>query len=167
VHLAGETAAPVFAKVVAEILHILGVPPEDYSQEKFVAADFRVYDIPNSVFKKAPVRDREDAHGQPVHDTSQLEAASKPAGSVKVPNLVGRGLREAAALCRQAGLKLKATGDGRVATQNPAPGRLVVQNTVCTVRLAKQIAEKEKPLSTGYRPRYAVASGQQTRIKPQ
>ena len=164
VHLGGETAAPVFANVVAEILHILGVPPEDYHQDGFVAADFHVYDIPHSVFKRAPVRDREESQSSP--DPSQPEVASKSPGSVKVPDLVGRGLREAAALCRQAGLKLKATGDGSVATQQPGPGKLVVQNTVCTVRLSKQVVETDKPLTTAYRPRYAVASGQQTGTKP-
>jgi cell division protein FtsI/penicillin-binding protein 2 len=166
VHLGGETAAPVFAKVVAEILHILGVPPEDYPQDSFVAADFRVYDVPLSVFKRTPVKDKEESYSQSSAEASQYEVASKSSDSVKVPNLVGRGLREAAALCRQAGLKLKATGDGTVATQNPGPGRFVKQNTVCAVRLSKQIAERDKPLPTDYRPRYAVNSGQQTRIKP-
>jgi cell division protein FtsI/penicillin-binding protein 2 len=163
VHLGGETAAPVFAKVVAEILHILGVPPEDYSRETFVAADFRVYDVPLAVFKRASIAGSDESNNQASGDAGQHEVASKPTGTVKVPNLVGRGIREAAALCRQAGLKLKATGDGTVSTQSPVPGKLVTQNTICAVRLSKEVVEKD--LTTAYRPRYAVASGQQTRTK--
>ena len=164
VHLGGETAGPVFARVVADILHVLGVPPEDQPQEHLVAADFRIYDVPMSVFER-----RSGVVGETTIDQSSTEAiepevASKAAGNVLVPNLAGRGIRDAAALCRRAGLKLKATGDGVVASQNPVPGRFVAQNSVCSVKLAK-INRKDRSISTAYRTKDAVANGRRTRLE--
>ena len=160
VHLGGETAAPVFARVVADILHILGVPPEDELQNNLVATDLRIYDVPMSVFERAALS---AADVSTIAARSDEVYASKPSGSVLVPNLVGRGIREAAALCKEVGLQIKATGDGTVATQNPAPGRLVVRNTVCTVKLSKQLERKEKPAPAARAARTAAASGHRLR----
>src|SRR5262249_43827566 len=43
VHLGGAVAAPVFARVVADALHALGVPPENDPQS-LISGDFQVYD---------------------------------------------------------------------------------------------------------------------------
>jgi cell division protein FtsI/penicillin-binding protein 2 len=165
VHLGGETAAPVFARVVADILHVLGVPPEDQPQEHLVAADFRIYDVPMSVFQSRPGIAGETTVDQSSTEAIEPEVASKAAGSVAVPNLAGRGIREAAALCRRAGLKLKVTGDGVVASQTPGPGRFVAQNSICSVRLSKQLHGKDKSISPAYRSKAAVANGQRNRLE--
>ena len=166
VHLGGETAGPVFARVVADILHVLGVPPEDQTQEHMVAADFRIYDVPMSVFERKPGVVEETPADPTSTEAIQPEAASKAAGGVLVPNLAGRGIREAAALCRKAGLKLKATGDGVVASQNPVPGRFVAQDSVCSVKLSKQTSRKDRPISPqAYRSKAAVDTGRRTRLE--
>ena len=165
VHLGGETAGPVFARVVADILHVLGVPPENQSQDQLVAADFRIYDVPTSVFERRPGIVEETTIDQTSTEAIEPEAASKPAGSVLVPNLAGRGIREAAALCKRAGLKLKATGDGVVASQNPVPGRFVTQNSVCSVRLSKQTSRKDRPISQAHKSKAVDDNGRRNRLE--
>jgi len=125
--------------------------------------------VPMSVFERRPGVAGETTIGPSSTEAIDPEVASKEgrgAGeSVAVPNLAGRGIREAAALCRRAGLKLKATGDGVVASQNPGPGRFVAQNSVCSVRLAKQTNRKDRSTSTAYRSKEAVESGRRTRLE--
>jgi hypothetical protein len=52
-------------------------------------------------------------------------------------------IREALALCTSRGLKIKPSGEGVVTLQNPSPGALVAQDTVCMVKLSKQFVRKE------------------------
>ena len=131
-----------------------------------MAADFRIYDVPMSVFERKPGVVEETPADPTSTEAIQPEAASKAAGGVLVPNLAGRGIREAAALCRKAGLKLKATGDGVVASQNPVPGRFVAQDSVCSVKLSKQTSRKDRPISPqAYRSKAAVDTGRRTRLE--
>jgi hypothetical protein len=55
---------------------------------------------------------------------------------------MGKGIREAVKMCAAQGLKLKAAGDGIVSLQNPSPGALVPQETICRVRLSKMAIRK-------------------------
>ena len=147
-HYGGEVAAPVFAKIVADALHILGIPPEEDPQAKLVAGDFQVYDIPWSIVENKD-DEAQASDSRPAIDifynANTGEAASKGEGSVVVPDLTGRGIREALVLCAKSGLKVKASGNGVVASQDPQPGALVAPETVCHLKLAKQIKRKVKP----------------------
>jgi PASTA domain len=59
-----------------------------------------------------------------------------------MPDLTGRGIREAVAMCSAQGLKLKASGDGVVTLQTPSPGMLISQETICRVKLSKEAIKK-------------------------
>jgi len=71
--------------------------------------------------------------------------------------------REAVTLCAGQGLKLRASGDGVVSLQNPSPGALVSQDTICRVKLSKEAAQKvalaaaPKTTSSGDPPRVKAA----------
>ena len=90
----------------------------------------------------------EEADSRPALDvaaaTNESKDASKRYGSVVVPDLMGKGIREAVALCAKRGLIVKASGEGVVSGQTPSPGALVSEDTVCVVRLSKQVRKKEK-----------------------
>ncbi len=142
----GDAAAPVFARVVADALHILGVPPEDDPRSNLVAGDFRVYDLPSSVTDSYVAQ---SADARPSLDVAQSAAEQQTApreyASVVVPDLTGRGIRDAIALCAERGLKIKASGEGIVSSQSPPPGTLITQDTICHVKLSNRILKKEKP----------------------
>jgi beta-lactam-binding protein with PASTA domain len=59
-----------------------------------------------------------------------------------MPDLIGMGIREAVAMCADQGLKLKAAGDGVVSLQNPSPGALVSQDTICRVKLSREATKR-------------------------
>ncbi|HET9531700.1 MAG TPA: penicillin-binding protein [Blastocatellia bacterium] len=142
----GDAAAPVFARVVADALHILGVPPEDDPGADLVAGDFHSFQFAPTAFERDAVAE-EETDSRPALDIAEEaegpEIASKRGGSVVVPDLTGRGVREAVALCAARGLKIKATGEGLVTGQSPPPGTLVSEDAVCIVRLSKQSGRKQ------------------------
>ncbi|HYP26305.1 MAG TPA: penicillin-binding protein [Blastocatellia bacterium] len=144
----GDAAAPVFARVVADALHILGVPPEEDPQSTLTAGDFQVYDMPRAVIENlTPAIAREDDSRTSVDVATGSEGPDLPArkeGSVVMPDLTGRGLREAVALCSGRGLKIKASGEGVVSSQSPPPGTLVSEASVCHVKLSS-LVKKARP----------------------
>ena len=144
-HLGGAVAAPVFARVVADALRVLGVQPEDDPQS-LLAAGSQVYDIAEFAAEKQPPPSDEPVDPRPSLDVSaeagSVESASKRYASVVMPDLRGKGIREAVKLCSAQGLKLKAAGDGVVSLQNPSPGALVSQETTCRVKLSREAVRK-------------------------
>ena len=144
-HLGGAVAAPVFARVVLDTLHQLGVPPENDPQS-LVAEDSQVYDLAGFVAENQPTPAEQSTDSRPSLDVSDEatrgETASKRYGSIVMPNLTGRGIREAVAMCSAQGLKLKASGDGVVSLQSPSPGALIPQDTICRVKLSKEAIKK-------------------------
>jgi cell division protein FtsI/penicillin-binding protein 2 len=148
-HLGGDVAAPVFAHVVGETLSLLGVPPEGYTEDEFIAEKGDTA-VPPNIIVENNKNDDEDKN-QPAIDAVELsnraEVASKANSganaSIVVPNLKGLSVREAVALCSARGIKIKAGGDGLVASQSPPPGTMVTDNTICIVRLSKQIGRQK------------------------
>jgi membrane peptidoglycan carboxypeptidase len=145
VHLGGAVSAPVFARVVADALRLLGVQPEDDPQS-LLAGGSQVYDVGDFVAENQPVPAEAPADSRPSLDVSSeadsVESASKRYGSVVMPDLIGKGIREAVKLCAAQGLKLKAAGDGVVSLQNPSPGAQIPQDTICRVKLSRQAVKK-------------------------
>lgn len=145
VHLGGAVSAPVFARVVADALQVLGVPPENDPQS-LLAGDFQVYDTANFAAQNQPAPKDEPVDSRPALDVfaeaASGDSASKRHGSVVMPDLIGKGIREAVAMCAAQGLKLKAAGDGVVSLQNPSPGALVPQETICRVKLSREALQK-------------------------
>jgi len=144
-HLGGAVAAPVFARVVADALRVLGVQPEDDPQS-LLAGGSQVYDIAEFAAERQLPPSDEPVDPRPSLDVSaeagSVESASKRYASVVMPDLIGKGIREAVKLCSAQGLKLKAAGDGVVSLQNPSPGALVSQETTCRVKLSREAVRK-------------------------
>ena len=147
-HLGGAVSAPVFARVVADTLHLLGVRPEDDPQP-ILADDPHVYNIADFALESRPASGGEEFDPRPKLDVSTdasgADSASKRFGSVVMPDLIGKGIREAVAMCADQGLKLKAAGDGVVSLQNPSPGALVSKETICRVKLSKEAIQRSAP----------------------
>jgi cell division protein FtsI/penicillin-binding protein 2 len=159
-HLGGAVAAPVFARVVADTLHALGVPPEN-DPHSLLAGDLQVYRTADFMADSQPSAPTEEPSDmRPSLDVAAESAgdnsASKRYGSVVMPNLIGKGIREAVAMCASQGLKLKAAGDGVVSLQNPSPGALVPHETICRVKLSKEAIKKAALDNT---PKAASSSG--------
>jgi cell division protein FtsI (penicillin-binding protein 3) len=141
----GDVAAPVFAQVVAEALQVLGVDPENDVQSEMVAGDFRTYDTPRETVESGPepagaARARE---GQESLVQAPTEAIAGP-HHIVVPNLIGKGIREAIALCAGADLRISATGDGLVVSQSPAAGEFAAGGSICRVELSRVSNGKER-----------------------
>jgi membrane peptidoglycan carboxypeptidase len=153
-HLGGAVAAPVFARVVSDALHALGVPPEN-DPHSLLADDTQVYDIAEFTAENQAQPASED-DSRPALDVAAEAASANSAsnryGSVVMPDLIGKGIREAVTLCAAQGLKLKAAGDGVVSLQNPSPRALVAQNTICRVKLSKAIIKRTASDSAGKPP---------------
>jgi hypothetical protein len=111
-----------------------------------LAGDFQVYDAPGFAAANQAARADEAVDSRPALDVaaeaSSGDSASKRYGSAVMPNLVGKGIRAAVAICAAQGLKLKASGDGVVSLQSPSPGALVSQATICRVKLSKEGLKK-------------------------
>jgi cell division protein FtsI/penicillin-binding protein 2 len=144
-HLGGAVAAPVFARVVADTLRLLGVHPEDDPQS-LLAGDLQVYDIADLAADSQTEKTDEPADSRPALDVSadpaSAESASKRYDNVVMPDLIGKGLREAVKLCAAQGLKLKAAGDGVVSMQSPSPGASIPSDTTCRVKLSREAIRK-------------------------
>jgi cell division protein FtsI (penicillin-binding protein 3) len=154
-HHGGDVAAPVFARVIADTLHVLGIPPDGPSDGALVAGEQRVYELPSKAF--------DTVSGEPTAESSDtrpsLEVAARTAGgsdasklrgSVVVPDLNGLGIRSAVAMCTPRGLRLKAEGDGLIISQSPQPGTLVAQDSICQVKLSSQPRRLRLETSIGF-----------------
>lgn len=163
-HLGGAVAAPVFARVVSDALHTLGVQPENDPQSLLAGGDLQVYETAEFAAEAQASRPVETDDSRPALEVAEAEgheSASKRYGSVVMPDLIGRGIREAASMCAAQGIKLNASGDGVVSLQSPPPGTLVPENTICRVKLSKTVIKKN-PLETAARP--PASSGDPPRV---
>ena len=153
-HHGGDVAAPVFARVVADALRVMGVAPEG-DPHSMLADDVHTYELPDLVNDAVPPVEEGSRDSRPALDVAAEaetdDAASKRFGSVVVPDLVGLGIREAVAACASRGLKMRASGDGVVALQNPSPGSLVAQDAICRVKLSRDYPRKDptEPATSG------------------
>ena len=145
VHLAAAVAAPVFAKVVADALRLLGVQPAaDGATEiaSLAGSVLNVYDVSESAaypYPSARNPSQPNVSGNGTELRREPGVNGAPPGEVMVPDLMGRGVREAAGLCAALGIKLKASGDGVIYLQTPAPGAMAPEGTTCYVTLSKHI----------------------------
>ena len=144
-HHGGDVAAPIFARVVAQALRTLGVQPASESPAEIASDDIHVYDIGGIIDEKQLATRIEAAESQPAVDiaTDPRPVPAPTRGGTVMPDLRGLSIREALALCTARGLKIKPTGEGVIALQNPSPGALVAQDAVCIVRLSRQYIRKD------------------------
>ena len=140
----GDVAAPVFAEVSLGVLKALGVEPGSEPESGLFAGELRSYEIPQAGAgftgghseQSGTALSQADAHRSPSMAVAEGE------DSIRVPQLTGKGLREATELCATLGLKLIAIGDGMVARQVPAPGAPVRSGGVCQVTLSRTLEGK-------------------------
>lgn len=120
----GIVAAPAFKEIATAAMPYLSVkasrPP---TPEK-----------PSKVAVVPPEPPASKSAANPV--VSAIEDLDTPEGSIRVPDLTGRGSREAVAQLLAVALEPRLAGSGRVSTQRPLPGSLVERGTRVTLELA-------------------------------
>jgi cell division protein FtsI/penicillin-binding protein 2 len=180
-YFGGDVAAPIFAQVVSHALQIMGVPPENSDESAFVAGGVKTFEVPQLI-ADSPLSAQGSGEGSggsekasqdpptQIGESASKASQAKPpdnkepvnkdahqgSGDILVPDLNGRGIREAVALCASRGLRLQASGEGIVSGQSPPPGTYVTKEVVCRVKLAKMAQKKarsetepKKPASGG------------------
>lgn len=118
----GLVAAPAFKEIATAAMPYLSVKP---SRPPALVAAAPV-EKPALAPARAPVN--------PV--VAAIEELDAPAGSVRVPDLTGRGGREAVVQLLASALEPRLAGSGRVSAQQPAAGSLVERGTRVTLELA-------------------------------
>jgi cell division protein FtsI/penicillin-binding protein 2 len=144
----GDVAAPVFAEVSLAVLKALGVEPADEPSGVMSAADLRSYDIPEVIAEPGATEPQQAADNVSRAPLSSLPTIEE---AIKVPQLIGKGIREATELCVSRGLKILAIGDGLVARQVPAAGALAARGTACQVTLSRNSEGKARPAAVPVR----------------
>lgn len=169
----GQIAAPVFKAVAGDSLRYLGVVSQyTYEEEKngIVKAEPKLIAVPEvinlSPEEAAKVLKLEgfkvETKGQGKVVTSQTPAglakveagsevilnlgAADPswvAGSVTVPDLTGKRIREVAELLGAMGLKLDPEGHGKVVRQEPIPGEKISSGNAVKVYFSEEEDAKE------------------------
>lgn len=113
----GTVAAPVFSRIVAQLMAYMRIPPEGQAEEALLA--------------------RGDVAGEPLPPAREETAVGAPRGIVLLPgdgpcegaaaapSLLGLPARDAVAVAGSLGLVVRLEGAGLVCAQDPAPGELV------------------------------------------
>jgi cell division protein FtsI/penicillin-binding protein 2 len=180
-HHGGDVAAPVFAQAVSQVLNMLGVRPENDPGSEFIAGDFQTYDIQRmsvgnnisiaepapqekeaDISEPAPTKSPEIASNatsmkQPQENAKPGDDQARSDGKIAVPDLKGRGIREALALASSRGLKIQASGEGLITTQSPPAGSYVSKAAICRVQLAKTQAKPDKSPTNKVQPKPAAS----------
>ncbi|MCG0274729.1 MAG: stage V sporulation protein D [Thermosediminibacteraceae bacterium] len=163
IYYGGQIAAPVFQKVMADILKYKGVKPELPSEEP--KETVKVPDVRNLyvedarrilvqhqlsarvegegliVYDQVPAPDSEVKSGSTVIlKVSDSKSDKNPA---TVPDLTGRTIREASEILNAVGLKIDIKGSGFAVRQNPPPGAEVEIGTVVQVFFEPPQTKKE------------------------
>ena len=113
-----EAAAPVFARIGAEVMRYLEIPPRDTTPLQIVTGG--------------------GADRPPVHRVSA--ALASPAGERVMPDLRGRSLRQALTALAPLQLAVDLRGRGRVVDQAPAPGEPLDEGARARLILARPAA---------------------------
>jgi membrane peptidoglycan carboxypeptidase len=118
----GWVSAPVFKRIAEATLQYLGVPPTINPPAPVLVARHAASDI-------TPAN-----HQSASHAVVSL-VADEPSGTV--PDLRGLSAREAVRRLVKLGMSARASGDGFVVSQDPAPGTPIDDNGVCRVVLQR------------------------------
>lgn len=166
IYYGGTVAAPVFKNVVEDTLHYLGVPPQ-YNEEELAernrakVEEVVVPDVTNlepeqakAALEAVGLIPAFQGQGNVVVDQTpkglakapkgtkvllRLGAADPDAPEVRVPDLTGKRIPEAAALVEALGLTLKPQGTvGKAVEQDPIPGTLVLPGTSIVVTFQEE-----------------------------
>jgi len=126
----GTVAAPVFREVAAVALRILDVPKDRIDDVQIakglpaVTASEDDNDAASAPLSPIPEGAEADAAAAPVA-AAQLQMASFPGDGPRVPNLLGKTMRDVLNATVPAGIAVDARGSGLARAQNPPPGALL------------------------------------------
>lgn len=164
----GQVAAPMLRNVLDDTLRYLGVTPQvtEITKEEIDAAAENTVSVPDlrnmavdearkvlellglrGVFAEDDgyVSEQSPAAYSRVTAGSEVvcDAASRRSDStVKVPDLTGLNVREAAEVLKAMDLKLKSEGSGYAVSINPAPGTEVRRGEVISISFQQQTTEE-------------------------
>jgi cell division protein FtsI/penicillin-binding protein 2 len=145
----GLVAAPAFARIMERALLYLGVP-----QDEPVPLEQKQTDDPATrvelVRNDAPAEDPEEQPAETlapdtleetvlslIEESPEVTAAPSQVtvrtNSFEVPDFTGWSLRDVAREGARLGLKIRVSGTGVAVAQRPAPGSMVLKETVCEV----------------------------------
>lgn len=110
----GLVAAPIFARIAAQTLQYLKVPPT----------------VPE-VTPTLPLQPLEEALAEPV----QAMVEPLPEGTPAMPDCMGMSYRQVLRIMAEQGLNIKLRGTGRVVKQSPLPGQAVRYSSEIWVEL--------------------------------
>ena len=139
----GDVAAPIFRDIAEQILPDLGVVPDTYLKlpEGLVAETATPEVSPRQVEEQVQSQVARAATLPSVagHDGrgGEIVYAAANKGSILMPDLSGRSVRDVARTCALLGLKLEAKGEGRAISQNPAAGSELNSGQVVYIDFAR------------------------------
>jgi cell division protein FtsI (penicillin-binding protein 3) len=130
----GDVAAPVFARVAAQALRRLAVPPED-PDRVLRATAYRPESVLRAAYRPAP---------EPVPALPDPGLAGEPHLML---DLRGQSARRAAIAAARWGLVVRLEGSGRVVAQRPAAGSEIEPGMTCVLTLEPPAAAKAAPVA--------------------
>lgn len=140
----GDVAAPVFRQIAEQILPDLGVLPDTYINVPggdLVAQTAKTEVRSRTMEDKVQVRQAREATLPSVAGRDgrggEIVYAVSNKGSILMPDLSGRSIRDVARTCARLGLKLEARGEGQATSQNPAPGSELTSGQVVYIDFAR------------------------------
>jgi cell division protein FtsI (penicillin-binding protein 3) len=142
-HYGGTVAGPVFRRVAEASQRHLGVAP--------MQGGAKLSEIVKQ--RRAQESEQAKAAPQPPHQAEaaapgELAEAAAP-GQVRVPDLLGKGARNALVLLRQAGLQGTLSGSGAVHEQSPEPGKAVASGALVQLVLRRPPSSERSPPERG------------------
>jgi len=159
-HMGGDTAAPMFKRIMEQVLAYIGVPhdqPLSPQQEQFARqiapaepSEEGGFDTPGDSIADTQLAMRAVTEpdspklvqaGELQPGAGALQTASFAEGaSVPAPNFTGRSVREVAEACMQLGLNPMLIGTGIALEQSPEPGTLIPPGGRVTIRFSRTTA---------------------------
>lgn len=160
----GKIAAPVVSQVLSEVLPYLGIPSnsDENNDNNSTETNITLPDIRNKTVSEAKkilenaglkcnisgslddlVSDQMPKPGTSLTSGSIVKLYSKGSEarvSSTVPDLKGMSLSQAKNALQSKNLNIKATGTGKVISQDPIAGKSVEEGTVVTVTLQEDIS---------------------------
>lgn len=159
----GLWAAPPFGRIVEQALEYMGVPrafeeTEDPGTEFITVPNVRNFDRESAANTLAVrgLRYAFDGAGTYVMDQTPSAGAVVAAGTtviihfyeedgddapkqVNVPSVLGRSMRDAAALLHRSGLRIQIEGSGFAVAQEPRPGERTAEGSTVAVRFEPEL----------------------------
>ncbi|HHP51303.1 MAG TPA: stage V sporulation protein D [Moorella mulderi] len=165
----GMVAAPLFQRMITDVLHYLKVPPQQVPKPKEGEAPLPLVKVPPVVgmdreaakgqIERAGLKVRLEGQGNRVKAQVPRPGVEVPSGTtvilylegeegkpkVSVPSVRGLRLQEAAEVLEAFGLNLVPSGKGRAVEQEPPPGAGVDPGTQIKVRFSEIFPEDKGP----------------------